>query len=196
MAALDVNTTSNEVGEEESELLGTKLAPFNPSMPYVVEAALAMLQLSNEDVLYDLGCGDGRVMIAAALATPGLRCIGIEYDSKYAARAQEAVAAAGLTERVTVHHANVLDVSIADATAAFVYLVPKGMVLVAPALQKLIARGGRVVTYVFSMPDATPTQVEMAKGTKIYRYGEQRKQQLCDGKAAENTGATEVHTNQ
>ena len=51
---------------EESEFAGEKLAPFNPSMPYVVDAALAMLQLSGEDVLYDLGCGDGRVMVAAA----------------------------------------------------------------------------------------------------------------------------------
>ena len=82
--------------------IGDNLAPFNPTMPYVVETALAMLSLTAEDVLYDLGCGDGRVMIAAAQAVPGLRCIGVEYDLKYATRAQEAVDAAGLGDRITV----------------------------------------------------------------------------------------------
>ena len=97
--------------------------------------------------------------------------MGVEYDLKYATRAQEAVDAAGLGDRITVRHANVLDVSIADATAAFVYLVPKGMKLVAPALRELIERGGRVVTYVFSIPGYGFSDVEILKGTKIYRYG-------------------------
>jgi len=94
-------------------------------------------------------------MVAAALATPGLRCVGVEYDAEYAGRARAAVAEAGLADRVTVLHANVLDVPfLADATCCFIYLVPKGMKLIADDLCTLVARGGRVVSYVFAVPGA------------------------------------------
>mmetsp|Transcript_30029 Transcript_30029/g.50649 ORF Transcript_30029/g.50649 Transcript_30029/m.50649 type:complete len:181 (+) Transcript_30029:33-575(+) len=133
--------------------IGENLAPFNPSMQPVVDTALELLALTDSDVLYELGCGDGRVMIAAAIATPGLRCVGIEYDAEYAERARRAVETAGLEERVSVIHGNVLDVYMSDATSVFVYLVPKGMKLVAPMLKSLVdERGGRIVSYIFSVP--------------------------------------------
>jgi SAM-dependent methyltransferase len=161
--------------------IGENLAPFNPSMQPVVDTALELLKLSADDIFYELGCGDGRVMVAAAQATPGLRCVGVEYDEEYADRAKRAVDEAGLGERVSVLHANVLDVDISSATAVsvllsslsissaspysplttcvcpphqvFVYLVPKGMKCVAPHLKTLVEeKGGRVVSYVFSVP--------------------------------------------
>lgn len=135
-----------------SERLGENLAPFNPSMKPVVDTALALLRLEATDILYELGCGDGRVMIAAAASTPGLRCVGVEYDAEYSRRASRAVEEASLEDRVTVLHANVMDVDITEATAAFVYLVPKGMAIVAPSLRALVERGGRVVSYMFSVP--------------------------------------------
>ena len=103
--------------------IGENLAPFNPSMKPVVETALDLLNLTERDVLYELGCGDGRVMVSAAETKPGLRCVGVEYDAEYAGRAVAAVDAAGLSDRVAVLHKNVLDVDISEATCAFVYLV-------------------------------------------------------------------------
>lgn len=127
--------------QEDSEALaqnqiGENLAPFNPSMQPVVEVGLSLLNMSKDDILYELGCGDGRFMVAAALATPGLKCIGVEYDSKFADRAKAAVVESGLQNQVTVHHANVLDIDFTEATAVFVYLVPKGLNLVAERLQQ------------------------------------------------------------
>lgn len=121
-------------------------------MPFVVSTALSLLQLNEEDVLYELGCGDGRVMIAAAQHTPGLRCVGVEYDRVFVDRAVAAVAEAGLEDVVRVLHEDVQNVLMDDATAVFVYLVPQGMRAMAPRLLDLLARGGRVVAYMFSLP--------------------------------------------
>jgi len=77
----------------------------------------------------------------------------VEYDAEFAGRARRAVAEAGLEDRVAVLHANVLDVDfLKDATCCFVYLVPKGMKLIADRLKQLAEGKGRVVTYVFSVP--------------------------------------------
>lgn len=143
-----------ETPEEDRQpvRIGENLAPFNPSMGPVIEIALGLLMLTDSDIFYELGCGDGRVMVSAAQSTPGLRCVGIEYDPEFAERARRAVSEAALTQRVDVIHESVMNVSIEPATSAFVYLVPKGMALVAPALKALIARGGRVVSYIFSIP--------------------------------------------
>lgn len=96
---MDSSTESEALSHKQ---IGENLAPFNPSMPPVVEVGLSLLKLSKDDVLYELGCGDGRFMIAAASATPGLKCIGVEYDSKFADRARAAVAESAVEEQVTV----------------------------------------------------------------------------------------------
>jgi len=151
--------------------LGTNLAPFNPSMPDVVESAIELLGLSSTDVLYELGCGDGRVMIAAAQATPGLRCVGVEYDRVFYLRAQAAIEAGGVGEAVSVRHGDALEVPLDDATAVFVYLVPKGLKLVAPALKEVLRRSGaRVVSYLFSVPGLKPASFKEYKSTKVYLY--------------------------
>ena len=74
MASLEAPPVTSD--EQHPERIGENLAPFNPSMGPVIDVALDMLQLTKDDLLYELGCGDGRVMIAAALETPGLRCVG------------------------------------------------------------------------------------------------------------------------
>lgn len=156
--------------EEPGRTTGLKLAPFNPSSASVIAASLELLALQAGDVLFDLGCGDGRVMIEACRAQPGLRAVGIEYDQVFATRARDAVTAAGLADRVQVQHANVLDVDYSSATAVFVYLVPKGMQLVKPKLLELLAQGRRVVSYVFSVPGLQPAAVRDYKGTKVNYY--------------------------
>jgi len=65
------------------------LAPFNPTNETGQQVALELLQLAGNDVLFDLGCGDGRFLLTAAKAVEGLRCIGIEYDDIFVKRAEE-----------------------------------------------------------------------------------------------------------
>lgn len=67
--------------------VGPKLAPFTPSGNGVLDHALDLLALSSDDVLFDLGCGDARMLVLAAKKT-GARCIGVEYDKALVQRAR------------------------------------------------------------------------------------------------------------
>ena len=84
--------------------LTTKLAPFNPTDTAAIAEVVRLANFAPSDVLYDLGCGDGRVLIHAAISAPLKRAVGVEYDKTYADRAKEAVKEAGLEERVTIFH--------------------------------------------------------------------------------------------
>ncbi|CAM9674054.1 unnamed protein product, partial [Hapterophycus canaliculatus] len=152
-----------------SDCIGQKLAPFNPSGDNVIQMAIEMLQLTRESVLYDLGCGDGRLLVEAVKSS-GARGVGVEYDKRYADRALKRVTDAELAQRINVIHGNVLDADIEGATAVFVYLVPAGMVALKDGLVSLLRAGSRVVTYVFAIPDLNPVRVEKFKATKIYLY--------------------------
>ena len=67
------------------------LAPFNPTCDQALSTALKMLQLTSKDVLFDLGCGDARMLLYAAQQIPGLKCVGIELDPVFVQRGQEAL---------------------------------------------------------------------------------------------------------
>jgi tRNA1(Val) A37 N6-methylase TrmN6 len=88
--------------------LTTKLAPFNPTDTAAIKEVVRLANFSPSDVLYDLGCGDGRVLIYAATSTPLKRAVGVEYDKTYADRAKVAVKEAGLEERVTIFHGDAM----------------------------------------------------------------------------------------
>ena len=113
----------------------------------VIDAASRFLGLTIEDVLYDVGCGDGRVLVHLASTTPCRRFVGIEIDRDRAREAERAVVVA--RERgdippsasVEVRCQNALEADYSDATAAFLYLVPRGLRLIKPVL--LAGGGGR-----------------------------------------------------
>jgi precorrin-6B methylase 2 len=176
MEFVDTNTTAgtNAIENAENAKIGTKLAPYNPTNADCLNTALDMLELKAEDVIYDLGCGDGRMMIMASLRCAGIRSVGIEYDGKLYKAANERIAAELSEEQrssVKVIHADVLEIDTNEATKFFIYLVPQGMRLLAPRLVEHLRRGARIVTYVFSIPGLEPQQVELYKGsTKLYLY--------------------------
>ena len=133
--------------EDGPILLGPKLAPFNPTSTDVIDVAFSsnMLNLNSNDILYDLGCGDGRVMIKAVQSYDGIKCIGVEYDSKLVNTAKTKIKELKLNnssstssgsnfnvtsdddECVTIIHGNVLDIDFSNATKLFIYLVPTGI---------------------------------------------------------------------
>jgi precorrin-6B methylase 2 len=170
----------------------TRLAPFNPTCAHAQEVALRLLSLKEGDVLFDLGCGDARFLIAAAKHTPGLQCIGMEIDPVYTKRANEALSLAplGVRKRVEIREGDVLrlinknDTASApslmnDATAVFVYLLPKGLKAIRPILQATAekryqeGKAFRVISYMFSMPPWEPAS-EVDRTTKgecpVYLY--------------------------
>ncbi|KAG7385717.1 hypothetical protein PHYPSEUDO_001171 [Phytophthora pseudosyringae] len=118
--------------------------------------ALELARVSASDVVYDLGCGDGRLLIEAARGL-GVRAVGVEIDPKRAQQARDAAEASGVAHLVTVHEANALEFDIpADATVVFLFLIGRGLSLVRPKLEKLHAC--RVITYLYRIPNLTPLE--------------------------------------
>ncbi|KAG1701628.1 hypothetical protein DVH05_010932 [Phytophthora capsici] len=171
-------------------VLGPKLAPFTPSGDGVLDHALDLLALSSDDVLFDLGCGDARILVHAAEKTGtrcnGLRkgiyyislfiarlycrCIGVEYNEDLVKRARTRVEERGVQELVDIQHGDALEVDLTSATALFLYLVPNGIKMLLPKLEEARRLHVRIVTYVFSIPGWKPDDQRNYKGTKIYLY--------------------------
>ncbi|KAH8090124.1 methyltransferase [Aureococcus anophagefferens] len=146
-----------------------ELAPFNPTPPSAVDVALDMLGVGAGDVLYDLGCGDGRLVVAAARWRAA---VGVELDAKFADKARAAVDAAGAGDLATVICGDALAADLADATKIFVYLVPSGLRTIEPTLAAARDRGVAVVAYTFAVPGWTHDDKRTAGADAIplYRY--------------------------
>jgi SAM-dependent methyltransferase len=168
-----------------------RLAPFNPISDQAQEIVLDLLGLESNDVLFDLGCGDGRFLVAAARRTSGLCCVGIELDPVYATRAAQSVQAAEVEvrERIDIRQGDAMDSQMQDpgdgrlsfqddATAVFLFLVPKGLQALGPLLRGIMEertrarRSFRIVTYMFSLRGWEPSRVERTKRGQcpVYLY--------------------------
>ena len=109
---------------------GEKLAPFNPTHLDACDIAIGMLNISSEDVVYDLGCGDGRFLLRSLERARICKGVGVEYDSTLVSRAMSCCSCAPNqvnSGRISIVHENVLDVDFSEATALFIYLVPAGI---------------------------------------------------------------------
>ena len=105
-----------------------------------IGVAANLIQLTSSDTLYDVGCGDGRVIIHLASTTPCRRFVGIEIDEDRAREAQtnvdQAKSSGQIPEEVSIviRRENALEVDYSEATAVFLYLVPRGLRLIKPIL--------------------------------------------------------------
>jgi hypothetical protein len=97
-------------GDEGEEVF--KLAPFNPSSDQIQQKALEMLNLKSNDILFDIGCGDSRLLCFAATNTPGLRCVGIEIDEIYVTRGRDRVKSSKLESRIDIRLEDATKISI------------------------------------------------------------------------------------
>ncbi|POM57404.1 RNA methyltransferase [Phytophthora palmivora] len=129
--------------------------------------ALELVHIEASDVVYDLGCGDGRLLIDAARSF-GVRAVGVEIDPKRAQQARDAAEANGVGHLVTVHQANALEFDIpGDATVVFLFLIGRGLSLIRPKLEKLTAC--RVITYLYRIPNLTPIEKHLVPARESAR---------------------------
>ena len=120
-----------------------------------VALACDMLELTSADTVYDVGCGDGRFLVEAARR--GATCIGVEIDEARAGEARARVAEAGLGDLARVVVGNGLEVDLGAATCVFLYLVPRGLRLLAPRILEAARRRPlRVVSYMAPVPGVGP----------------------------------------
>ena len=142
-------------------------------VPTHEEAAAVMMRLAGvtkSDVVYDLGCGDGALVIAAAKL--GARAVGIDIDPKRIAEATVNVRAAGVQDRVTLIRGDIFDatLTIRDATVVTLYLLQTLNERLAPRLKRELTPGTRVVSHAFTMGDSWPPEKTEPVGRDVFAY--------------------------
>jgi len=145
------------------------LAPYEPTPMPLVEAMLQLADVQSDDVVFDIGSGDGRIVIAAAELFRA-RAVGIEIDSDLAARSRKTIEEKGLTERVRIIHANALDVDLSPADVVTLYLTPDGLRLLRPHLEATLRPGTRVVCRTFEIDGWTPERIERRENEPVFLY--------------------------
>jgi SAM-dependent methyltransferase len=143
-----------------------------PTEDPVVTAMLKLAEVTKDDVVYDLGCGDGRIVIAAAKQF-GARGVGIDIDPERIKEANAAAVRAGVADRVKFVVGDLFDpaIKISDASVVALYLLPSLNAKLRPRLQSELAPGTRVVSNAFSMGDVWPPQkTEQVGESVIYRW--------------------------
>ena len=135
-----------------------KDVPYVPTAPSVVTRMLEVADVSETDVVYDLGSGDGRIPIAAAEQF-GARAFGVEIDSGLVAKARAGAREAGVEDLVTFRRGDLFNVDLHDATVVTLYLWPEINVRLRPKLLQQLDPGDRIVSHDFRMGDWEPDRV-------------------------------------
>ncbi|MCC6357085.1 MAG: class I SAM-dependent methyltransferase, partial [Verrucomicrobiae bacterium] len=131
---------------------------FVPTPQSVVDRMLSMAEVKAGDVLYDLGCGDGRIVVTAARRY-GIKAMGFDLDPRRVAESIANVKSNNVEHLVTIKQADVFTVDLTPASVVTLYLLPSLNVRLMPQLEKL-KPGSRIVSHDFDMKGARPVQTE------------------------------------
>jgi SAM-dependent methyltransferase len=143
--------------------------PYVPTPTEVVEAMLKLGGVKKGDVLYDLGCGDGRIVVMAAQKF-GARGTGIDINPERIKEAEDNAKRAGVTDRVKFIEKNLFEADVHDATVVTLYLLPDVNLKLRPTLLKQLRPGARVVSHSFDMGDWKPDKKIELNGRAIYLW--------------------------
>lgn len=129
---------------------------FVPTPQAAVERMLELAEIEEGNVLYDLGCGDGRIVVTAARKY-GIRAVGFDIDPQRVEESKANVRAAGVEHLVSIRHADIFTVDLSEADVVTMYLLPWINVALMPQLREL-RPGSRIVSFDFDMEGAGPAE--------------------------------------
>jgi tRNA G37 N-methylase Trm5 len=135
------------------------LAPYVPTPQDVVERMLEIAQVGAGDVVYDLGCGDGRLVITAAKKY-GARGVGVDIDPERIAESHANAKKEGVESLVQFKLQDALSVDVSSATVITLYLLSSSNMKLRPILTKQLKAGARIVSHQFSMGDWPPEKTD------------------------------------
>ena len=144
-----------------------RLAPFVTSPQRAVDKMLEMANLKPGETLYDLGCGDGRILIAAAKSYH-VKAVGIEISERLVKTAEDNVRSDGLEGQVKIIHGDFMKADLSNADVVTLYLMTAANEKLRPDLEKYLKKDARVVSYDYPIPGWTPVNQEE---TDPSRYG-------------------------
>ncbi len=141
---------------------------FVPTRELVIEAMLNAAKVGPNDVVYDLGCGDGRIVVAAAKR--GARAVGIDIDPERIKEANANAAKHGVTGKVQFRQEDLFEADIREATVVTLYLLPSLNVKLRPRLMEQLKPGTRIVSHDFDMGDWAPEETIAVDGKTVYLW--------------------------
>ena len=133
---------------------------YVPTPNEVVERMFAMAEVTSEDILYDLGSGDGRIPIMAVQERGVQRAVGIDIDPQRVRESNENAQVAGVTEQVSFLNQDLFQSDFSEATVVTLYLLPHLNVELRPQLFEQLEPGTRIVSHNFDMGEWEPEQME------------------------------------
>lgn len=143
--------------------------PYVPSPNPVVEGMLKLAGVKAGDTVYDLGCGDGRIVITAAKAY-GAKGVGVDINPERIEEARANAKSAKVDDKVRFEENDLFKANISNATVVTLYLLPDVNVRLKPKLLKELKPGTRIVSHSFNMGDWKPEKEQMIEGRPIYLW--------------------------
>lgn len=142
--------------------------PYVPTRQAVVDAMIELAGVKPGDIHYDLGCGDGRIVITAA--KKGAIGTGVDIDPQRIQEANENARAAGVTDKVTFVEGNLFDMDFSKASVLTLYLLPDVNLKLKPKILSEMKPGSRVVSHAFHMGDWEPDEKIVVEGSTLYLW--------------------------
>jgi SAM-dependent methyltransferase len=153
---------------QDSTRESKKIVPFVPTPENVVDKMIELAGVKKGDVVYDLGSGDGRIVIAAAKR--GAKAVGFEIDPDLVAESRANIQKAGVQASAEIRNQDILTVDLSGASVVTMYLLPDVNLKLRPNLQKQLKPGSRIVSHAFDMGDWKADKVEQVDGRTIYLW--------------------------
>ena len=167
-AALLGALLSHGAGVSAEDKLPT--VPYVPTPDEVVDKMLTMAKVGKTDIVYDLGCGDGRIVITAAKKY-GARGVGIDLNPERIKEANENLQKARVGDRVKFLVGDLFESNFSEATVVTLYLLPQVNAALRPQLWRQLKVGTRVVSHAFDMgPEWPPERSETVDGRAVYLW--------------------------
>jgi cyclopropane fatty-acyl-phospholipid synthase-like methyltransferase len=158
----------NSLRAQDSIFENKKIVPYVPSPQYVVDKMIELAGVKPGDLVYDLGSGDGRIVITAARR--GAKAVGFEIDGDLVGESRANIKKAGVEALAEIHHQDILTVDFSAATVVTMYLLPDVNLQLKPNLLSQLKPGARIVSHSFSMGDWQADKIERVEGRTIYLW--------------------------
>ncbi len=156
---------------EQGSRLANRMAPYVPSPQTAVDRMLEMAHLKPGETLFDLGSGDGRVLISAAQKYQ-VKAVGVEISDKLVASTNRRIEQLGLQANAKAVRGDLFETDLSSADAVVVYLITHANEKLRPRLEKFLKPGARVVSFDYAIPGWKPSKVDVSDphGHRIYLY--------------------------
>ena len=161
-------TALNSARAQDTIFENKKIVPYVPSPQFVVDKMIELAGVKPGDLVFDLGSGDGRIVISAA--KKGARAVGFEIDGDLVGESRANIQKAGVQALAEIRIQDILTVDLSPATVVTMYLLPDVNLQLKPNLLNQLKPGSRIVSHSFNMGDWQPDKVERVEGRTIYLW--------------------------